>query len=75
MHLDPHYQVVLLIEAKADVNQARTSDGATPGNLAAQNGHTAIVDALHLASQQALAHEVEHSRHHCPLLFLRRRRR
>jgi ankyrin repeat protein len=53
--LDPHYQVVALIEAKADVNQAKTSDGATPVDLAAQHGHTAIVDALHLASQQALS--------------------
>jgi ankyrin repeat protein len=42
MHLDPHYQVVLLIEAKADVNQAKTF-GATPLYVSAKNGHADVV--------------------------------
>jgi ankyrin repeat protein len=43
MHLDPRYQVLLLIEAKADVNQAKTSDGSTPLYWAASNGHADVV--------------------------------
>ena len=46
MHLDPHFKVVLLIEAKADVNQATTSDGATPLYMAALKGHVEVVEAL-----------------------------
>jgi ankyrin repeat protein len=43
MHLDPHYQVVALIEAKADVNQATTDDGSTPLSGAAFDGHADVV--------------------------------
>jgi ankyrin repeat protein len=53
MHLDPHYQVVLLIEAKADVSQAKTSDGSTPLLLAAQGGHADCLTLLLLADASA----------------------
>jgi ankyrin repeat protein len=56
MHLDPHYQVVALIEAKADVNQAKTSDGATPLCMAAQNGHADVVSRpLRIVSAVSIA--------------------
>ena len=35
--------MVLLIEAKADVNQATTDDGTTPLYMAAANGHADVV--------------------------------
>ena len=38
--------VKLLLENKADPNQARSSDGATPLFIAAQNGHSEIVKLL-----------------------------
>jgi ankyrin repeat protein len=62
MHLDPHFKVVLLIEAKADVNQAMTGDGATPLFMAAKNGHAdvvsrplSIVSAVSIASRSIQA--------------------
>ena len=36
-----------LIEAGADMKQA-TSDGRTPGNVAADNGHTEVVHVFRL---------------------------
>ena len=35
-----------LLDAKADVNQARTNDGVTPLFIACQKGHGSIVEAL-----------------------------
>jgi ankyrin repeat protein len=53
MHLNPHYQVLLLIEAKADVNQATTSGGTTPLLLAAAKGHADVVSRpLSIVSSQ-----------------------
>jgi hypothetical protein len=43
MHLDPHFKAVLLIEAKADVNQATTNTGSAPLYMAAKNGHADVV--------------------------------
>jgi ankyrin repeat protein len=47
--------VVLLIEAKADVNQAKTRDGLTPLHIAAANGHADVVSRpLSIVSQLVL---------------------
>jgi ankyrin repeat protein len=38
--------VKVLLEAKADVDQARTDEGGTPLSIACQHGHVGIVEAL-----------------------------
>jgi hypothetical protein len=65
MHLDPHYQVVALIEAKADVNQATTDHGKTPLYTAAHSGHAdvvsrplSIVSAVSISSRSIQALDV-----------------
>jgi ankyrin repeat protein len=40
-----------LVDAGADVNSARTTDGATPVFIAAQNGHLEVVRALVLGKE------------------------
>jgi TPR repeat protein len=59
--------VKLLLDAKADVNAARKTDGGTSLMMASQNGHTEIVKLLLDAKADVLAIAILAGREYTPL--------